>query len=112
MVHPRNPVQKDGPRDHSAGPLSLKISGLDELSDIISDLQHDAKGLPALFRKYPELGGRLLAFSLDPQFNNTLDGFIFIDLTEANRRLLEFYMGRDCSAQYLTIWRWQDFVAA
>ena len=25
-----------------------------------------------------------------------------MDLTEANRRLLEFYMGRDCAAQYLS----------
>jgi hypothetical protein len=60
-----------------------------------------------LFRKYPELGGRLLAF------NNTLDGLIFANLPQPTRRLLEFYMGRDCAAQYLsTIWRWTGFAAA
>ena len=101
MVRPRNPAPKDRQADHFMGTLSLKISGLDELSDIISDLEHDEKGLPVLFQKYLELGGRLLAFNLDPQFNNTLDGLIFVDLAEANRRLLEFYMGKDCAAQYL-----------
>jgi putative hemolysin len=101
MVRPRNPVRKDRLADHAVGRLSMKIKGLDDLSDIISDLEQDDKGLPVLFRKYLELGGRLLAFNLDPQFNNTLDGLIFVDLPQANRRLLEFYMGRDCAARYL-----------
>ena len=54
-----------------------------------------------LFPKYLELGGRLLAFNLDPHFNNTLDGIISVDLPQPNRRLLEFYMGGDCAARYL-----------
>jgi hypothetical protein len=55
-----------------------------------------------LFRKYLELEGRLLAFNLDPQFNNTLDGLIFTNLPPSNRRLLEFHMGGDCAARYLS----------
>jgi len=102
IVHPRNPFQKDRRVDLFSGSSRLKIRGLDELSEIISDLEPDKKGLPVLFQKYLELGGKLLAFNLDPQFNNTLDGLILIDLTEANRRLLEFYMGRDCAAHYLS----------
>jgi hypothetical protein len=46
-------------------------------------------------------GGRLLAFNLDPHFNNTPDGLIFANLPQPSRRLLEFYMGRDCAAGYL-----------
>lgn len=54
-----------------------------------------------LFQKYLELGGRLLAFNLAPRFNKVPDGLIFVDLPQLNRRLLEFYMGRDCAARYL-----------
>jgi putative hemolysin len=105
MVRPHNPAPKDRVADHFLDRLSLKISGLDELSDIISDLEHDEKGLPVLFQKYLELGGRLLAFNLDPHFSNSLDGLIYVDLTKANRRLLEFYMGKDRAAQYLNYHR-------
>jgi len=105
MVRPRNPAPRDRVADHFLGRLNLKISGLDELSDIISELEQDEKGLPVLFHKYLELGGRLLAFNLDPHFNNTLDGLIFVDLTQASRRLLEFYMGKECADRYLNYHR-------
>jgi putative hemolysin len=102
LVRARNPAQKECLLDPNLSSLSKLISGIDELSDIISDLEPDEKGLPVLFQKYLELGGRLLAFNVDPHFNDTLDGLILIDLTQANRRLLEFYMGKSCAAQYLT----------
>ena len=65
-----------------------------------------------LFRKYLELEGRLQAFNLDPQFNNTLDGLIFANLPPSNRRLLEFHMGETAQPGTLaTIWRRPDSAA-
>ena len=54
-----------------------------------------------LFQKYLELGGRLLDFNLDPYFNNALDVINFVYLPQPNRRLLEFFVGRDCAPRYL-----------
>jgi putative hemolysin len=101
LVRARNPAQKECLLDPNLSSLSKLISGIDELSDIISDMEPDAKGLPVLFQKYLELGGRLLAFNIDPHFSNALDGLILVDLPQADRRLLEFYMGKTCAAQYL-----------
>jgi len=101
LVRARHFAQQECRLDSKPGSLSQFISGIDELSEIISDLEPDGKGLPVLFQKYLELGGRLLAFNVDPHFNDALDGLILVDLTQANRRLLEFYMGRDCATRYL-----------
>lgn len=50
--------------------------------------------MPVLLRHYLKLGGRLLAFSVDSEFSNALDGLIVVDLTQTDRKLLERYLGR------------------
>ncbi len=47
------------------------------------------------------LGGKLLAFSVDPQFGNTLDGFVMVDLTRTNPEILARYMGRERARMFL-----------
>jgi putative hemolysin len=101
MVHGRNPLRAGGLQMIRRKRPGLDIRGFDELSDIISDLEPDSKGVPILFRKYLELGGQFLAFHQDPEFNQTLDGFVFVDLPQANRRLLDFYLGKEGAARYL-----------
>jgi hypothetical protein len=102
LVRGRNPMRLAGGNGDLPKGLSLKISGLEELSEIISDLEADGKGVPVLFQKYVELGGRFLAFHRDGDFNDTLDGLVLVDLPQSNRRLLEFYMGRGGAAYYLS----------
>ena len=102
LVRARNPLRRAGLKDDLLERLGLKISGLEELSEIISDLESDAKGLPVLFHRYLELGGRFLAFHRDGDFNDTLDGLVLVDLPQSSRRLLEFYMGRGGAAYYLS----------
>ncbi len=101
LVRGRLPLRRAGLKAGPAAGLSLRISGFEELSEIISDLEPDAKGLPVLFRKYLELGGRFLAFHQDGDFHNALDGLVLVDLPRSNPRVLEFYMGRGGAARYL-----------
>ena len=101
LVKGRNPLRRGGWQMFRRKRPGLDIRGFDELSDIISDLEPDSKGAPILFRKYLELGGQFLAFHQDPEFNHTLDGLVFVDLPQANRRLLDFYMGKEGAARYL-----------
>ena len=102
LVRGRNPMRLAGGKEDPPKGLNLKIRGLEELSEIISDLESDGKGLPVLFQKYVELGGRFLAFHRDGDFNDTLDGLVLVDLPQSNRRLLEFYMGRGGAGYYLS----------
>src|SRR5262249_52329917 len=58
-------------------PLAKNIS---DLSALVSDLEGDGKGIPVLLHHYLNLGGRVLAFSVDKSFSNVLDGLIVVDL--------------------------------
>jgi hypothetical protein len=51
-------------------------------------------------RQYVKLGGKLPAFSVDPQFGNTLDGFVMVDLTRTSPEILARYMGKEQAQQF------------
>lgn len=63
----------------------------DDLSDIVSDLEPDHKGLPVLLRQYLKLGAKLLAFNVDPDFGDCVDGLIVVDLAADNIALDRFF---------------------
>jgi putative hemolysin len=88
MVRPRKPYW----RFPLPGDAKWGID-LEELSEIIADLEPDGKGVPVLLRQYLKLGGRLLAFNVDPKFSRCLDGLIVVDLAATNRAILNRYMG-------------------
>lgn len=60
----------------------------------------DGAPLPVLVREYAKLGGRFLAWNVDPDFGDTLDGLVVVDLARSTPRLLEFYMGRERAAAF------------
>jgi putative hemolysin len=68
---------------------------LDDFAALIEDLEEDGKSVPILLRHYCKLGGRFLGFNLDPDFNNTLDGLVLLDLRQTDPATLSRYMGRD-----------------
>ncbi len=81
--------------------LSSLMPGVEDLSEPIADLEPDGKGLPILVKQYARLGGRLLAFSVDPRFGNTLDGFVVVDLTRTEPDILARYMGKEKAREFL-----------
>ena len=58
-----------------------------------------------LLKQYLKLGGKLLAFNVDQQFSNALDGLIVVDLVKTDPRLLDRYMGRAGAAEFLSTTR-------
>jgi putative hemolysin len=91
---------KKASREES-GVISKMVKDVNEISELISDIEHDRKGVPPLMKLYLALGGRFLGFNLDPKFSNVLDGLILVDLTRVDRRILEYYMGREEAANFL-----------
>lgn len=82
--------------------LSL-LSGLGDLqllSNLVSRLEK-GKGLPVLIRQYLALKGRFVSFNVDPDFNQTVDGLILVNLTDVPQRMLAKYMGSEQAKQYL-----------
>jgi putative hemolysin len=65
------------------------------LSRRVAALEPDQKGLPILIKEYVKLGGRFLGFSVDPDFQDALDGFVVVHLDRTNPKLLSLYMGNE-----------------
>ena len=83
--------------------LSL-LSGLADLqllSNLVSRLER-GKGLPVLIRQYLALKGRFVSFNVDPDFNQTVDGLILVNLPDVPHRMLGKYMGSEQAKSYLS----------
>ena len=93
-VRPRRPFRARKPVDWNDAELA-GLKDIDDLSRLIERIERDRKGVPILLKQYLKLGGRLLGFSADKQFNHALDGLIMVDLRNSETRLLERYMGED-----------------
>jgi len=82
-----------------------RLKDIDELSQLVARIEPDAKGVPVLLRQYLKLGGRLLGFSSDTQFSNTLDGLMRVDLRHSDPRVLDRYMGAEGASAFLAYHR-------
>lgn len=97
LVRPKTPLRGQTWLSRAARSL---VHDLDDLLTIIDDIEADNKGIPVLLRQYLKLGGKLLAFNVDRDFADALDGLIVVDLLAANPRQLERYMGKDGLAAF------------
>lgn len=103
LVKPRlpvalTPVKISGVADSETEKL---LRDMEEVSTLIADLEADSKGIPVLLRHYLGLGGQLLAFNLDPEFSNVIDGLLLVDLYQTETRQLRRYMGHEGLEHYL-----------
>lgn len=100
-VKARRPLRGNLVQKWEAAALCSLLPDVEDLSAPIADLEPDGKGLPILVRQYVKLGGNLLAFSVDPRFGNTLDGFVMVDLTRTAPEILARYMGKEQAQMFL-----------
>jgi putative hemolysin len=76
----------------SLGDNVATLGDIETLSTLVADLEPDGKGAPVLLRQYLKLGGRMLGFNVDPDFGNSLDCLVLVDLRKTNPRVLRKYM--------------------
>ena len=103
LVMPRCPVTWNALKIHgiSAKQSDSFLQDMDEVSTLVAELEADSKGIPVLLRHYLNLGGKLLAFNLDPEFSDVIDGLLLVDLQQTERKQLQRYMGMDGCQTYL-----------
>jgi putative hemolysin len=92
-VKARNPLRTRTPLRLSRRQLESWQLDAADLSEWIAELEPDRKGLPILLRQYLKLGGRLIGFNVDPEFQDVLDGLILVDLVQTPPKLLIRYFG-------------------
>jgi len=68
-------------------------SDIEEVSQLISDLEGMKKSVPVLLKQYLKLGGKILGFNIDVNFNDALDGLLLVDLLKTDKDKLLLYMG-------------------
>jgi putative hemolysin len=100
MIEPRRPFRPAGLRPWDCRAMCRALSDLEELSQPITDVETDGKGLPILLRQYARIGGKMLGFNVDRKFSNVLDGLVVVDLRKTQPAVLERYMGREAAGRF------------
>jgi putative hemolysin len=100
MIEPRRPFRTSLLRRWDCRSMCHALRDLDELSQPITDVESDGKGLPILLRQYAKIGGKMLGFNVDRKFSNVLDGLVVVDLRQTEPAVLERYMGRDAATNF------------
>ncbi|MDR3704691.1 MAG: GNAT family N-acetyltransferase [Paludibacteraceae bacterium] len=85
-ICPKNPFQENYAKDYIDSILKdiPDLQGLDEYI-----MKTEGKRVPVLIKKYVQLGAKIAGFNVDPQFNNSLDGFLILDLMAVPREMLQ-----------------------
>jgi putative hemolysin len=103
MVEPRRPFRTSLLRRWDCRSMCRALRDIEELSQPITDIEADGKGLPILLRQYAKIGGKLVGFNVDRKFSNVLDGLVVVDLRQTEPTVLDRYMGRDAAATFRRI---------
>ncbi|MEO8019345.1 MAG: GNAT family N-acyltransferase [Pseudomonadota bacterium] len=91
LVRPVHPVTRGRMVQTLAAEVSM-LGHLDALAALVEDIEPDHKGVPVLLRQYLKLGGRMLAFNVDPAFNHSIDCLLMVDLRQTDPRVLRKYL--------------------
>jgi len=101
LVRPRRQFRPARDPELDGQVISSLLPDMDSISVPISDIETDGKGVPILLKQYLKLGGKLLGFNVDPNFSETLDGLVLVDLRQTELSMLRRYMGPERAARFL-----------
>jgi putative hemolysin len=80
--------------------LNASVRDIEDISELISDIETDRKGVPVLIRHYLKLNATILSFNVDKDFCNVIDGLIMVDLMRTDLKILRRFMGDDAVEQF------------
>jgi putative hemolysin len=92
-VNPRLPFVSHLSQHHEI--VLRDCSNLDQVTAVISEMEHDNKGVPILLKHYLKLNARVLSFNVDETFANALDVLIVTDLLGAPEQTIKRYLGTE-----------------
>jgi putative hemolysin len=95
-------VEAINPRVVNPAPARAIPRSVEEANRLVTEAESDGKGVPILLRQYLKLNAKLLGFNVDPQFGDALDALMMVDLTTVDAAILNRYLGRQATAEFLT----------
>ncbi|MFN2152571.1 MAG: GNAT family N-acetyltransferase, partial [Anaerolineales bacterium] len=103
-VSPRCPFRIFPGRSSTEMNNRLATGSIDDVSMLISEIESDGKRVPVLIKHYLKLNGQFIAFNVDRDFCNAVDGLVVVDLINTETKLLERFMGTKGAEAYLEHW--------
>lgn len=100
LIEPRRPFRPARLRPWDCHAMCRALRDVEDLTQPITDVETDGKGLPILLRQYAKIGGKLLAFNVDRKFSDVLDGLVVVDLRKSDAGVLERYLGREEAVRF------------
>jgi putative hemolysin len=97
----KNPIQNKLLKNIHVNNIVENTKNFQDLSDIIEDIDTISGGAPALLKEYIKLNGRFLAFNVDPQFQNSIDSLIRVDVRDMNFTTLKFLFGKEALEHFM-----------
>jgi len=102
LVEPKRKLRPRRLRACNPRVLGSLLGSVDELSDLVAELEPDGKGVPVLVRQYLNLGAQVLAFNVDADFSDVVDGLVVVDLRRLDRGVLDRYLSKTGAETFLT----------
>ena len=101
LIAPRRPPRIAPPREWDGRLTAAMARSIDDVDQLVAEIEADRRRVPVLLRQYLKLQAKLLAFNVDPDFGDVLDGLMLVDLAQVEPAVLGRYMGRENVAAYL-----------
>ena len=89
LVKPRNRFKVTTNDEHLNIALENMTPDLHSLDRFIGDIDQYNNGLPVLLKKYLGLNAKIVAFNVDPKFNDCIDGLLVLDIFEVPKPTIE-----------------------
>jgi len=76
-------------KDQNINIIMGNMDDINKLDKFIGDVEELNTGLPVLLKKYIKLNAKIIGFNIDPKFNNSLDGFLILDVYDVPENIIE-----------------------
>lgn len=101
LVRPRNPM-KQRPHGHwDERRVAQAITDPDDLDALVRTIESGRRSMPILLRQYLKLEAKLLAANVDEDFGDVLDGLMYADMFDLDRRMMKFFVGTEGMQRFL-----------
>ena len=102
LIAPRTPHHPKHVRHWDMAPFRLACTELSDVEELVRDIENDRQGVPILLKQYLKLNAKLITFfNVDREFSDVIDGMMLVDFLDVDRRIQNWYFGKDEAAAFL-----------
>jgi putative hemolysin len=100
LIKARNPFKMDIKANQELYE-NLTISNLEDIQEVISYVEQEDTRVPILIKHYLKLGSKVLAFNVDPHFQDAVDALVLTSVPDVPYEVLRKYMSAEGLTHYL-----------